>query len=51
MIASLSDTAIRGRLSTIDLTALRLDDQLRQAALPSPRLLCQQPFCGYRAAA
>jgi hypothetical protein len=30
--ASLSDTAIRGSLLTMDLDALRLDDQLRRAA-------------------
>jgi len=33
MVAGLSGTAIRGRLMTIDLASLRLDDELRRAAL------------------
>jgi hypothetical protein len=32
MIASLSDTALKGRLLTMDLSQLRTDNQLRQAA-------------------
>ena len=32
----LSDTGIRGRLLAMDLTALRLDDQMRRADLVSP---------------
>jgi hypothetical protein len=33
MIASLSDTSIKARLLTMDLGELRVDDQLRRAAL------------------
>jgi hypothetical protein len=42
MVTSLSDSAIRGRLLTMDLSEMRLDDQLSRAALPTPRPLeCQ----------
>src|SRR5205807_2306339 len=51
MIAGLSATELRGRLLAMDLGALRIDDQLRRAALPLPRPLCQHPFCAYRDAA
>jgi hypothetical protein len=43
MVASLSDTAIRGRLLAMDLGELRLDDQLRRATLRPPQLLDAAP--------
>jgi hypothetical protein len=39
MIGSLADTEMRGRLMAMDLDELRVDDQLRRAALPTPRLV------------
>jgi hypothetical protein len=36
MIGSLSDTEVRGRLMAMDLSALKLDDQLRRASLTPP---------------
>jgi hypothetical protein len=33
MVGGLTDTAMRGRLLTMDLGELRVDDQLRRAAL------------------
>ena len=43
MIGSLSETDIKSRLLAMDLGELRIDDQLRRAALPT--------FCAYRDAA
>ena len=42
MIGSLSSSAIRTRLLAMDLDDLRLDDHLRRAALPRPRLVERQ---------
>jgi hypothetical protein len=46
MIAGLSGTAIRGRLMTIDLAELRLDDELRRAALSTVVAFPPPPSAG-----
>src|SRR5262249_6957212 len=46
MIAALADTGIRNRLLAMDLNALRVDDQLRQASLGVPRANGAEPSGG-----
>jgi hypothetical protein len=46
MVAGLSGTAIRGRLMTIDLASLRLDDELRRAALSTVVAFPPSPSAG-----